>query len=366
MTAPPPIKLDSIPDVTVPLPAKRVEAPAHPIPAGALYGCRVESIDAGASLETMPACPVCGGQSARPTFAVEGLESRLLTCVGCGLGRLLPQPDPDQLRSFYPPEYYGDAGAKFSTLAELLVRVVAARRARFLCRGLSPGARVLDVGCGRGVLLSELADRGLEVHGLEVSEAAVVGADPRTRIRIAWRLAEAGYPSDWFDRVVLWHVLEHLPDPRETLDEIRRILKPGGRVVVAVPNFSSLQARWAGPDWFHLDLPRHLFHFPLPALRRLLTDCGFRCVSEHHFSLRQNPFGWVQSALNRRRSLPRNGLYTMLLRSHGPETDALDRMTRFRLRLAWWFGMPIGLGLSLVAAGLRSGATVHVVAERTP
>ena len=67
------------------------------------------------------------------------------------------------------------------------------------------------------------------------------------------------------------------------------------RLIVAVPNFSSWQARWAGAAWFHLDLPRHLFHFPLPALRRLLEECGLACRSEHHFSLRQNPFGCALS-----------------------------------------------------------------------
>jgi SAM-dependent methyltransferase len=158
-------------------------------------------------------------------------------------------------------------------------------------------------------------------------------------------------------------VLEHLSDPRRTLREIGRILKPGGRLIVAVPNYSSVQARWSGPAWFHLDLPRHLFHFPVAGLRRLLVDSGFTLRSEHHFSLRQNPFGWVQSALNRLGRLPRNGLYT-LLKSRPGAAPAYGLPARVVFRLAYWMGMPIACGLSVAEALARSGASVCIVSER--
>jgi SAM-dependent methyltransferase len=316
-----------------------------------------------APIQTQP-CPVCGQTGARPTFAIEGLEARVVTCVGCGLGSIFPQPDAATIAGFYPPEYYGHTGAKFEPLVESLVRLVAARHVRFLARRLPRGGRVLDLGCGRGVLLATFANMGFEVHGVEVSETAAQGADPRVELRFASRLADAQYPAEFFDQIVIWHVLEHVPDPRETLQEAHRILKPGGRVVVAVPNFSSWQARWAGPAWFHLDLPRHLFHFPVEALRSLLENCGLECLSEHHFSLRQNPFGWVQSLLNKSHSWPRNALYTMLQRGHEQERPTLDRRTRLKLRAAYCLGMPPALALSMVAAAFRRGATVHVVARR--
>jgi SAM-dependent methyltransferase len=196
---------------------------------------------------------------------------------------------------------------------------------------------------------------------VEMSPTAAEGADARIDIRIASHLREAGYESGFFDQVVIWHVLEHLTDPKETLEEIHRILRPGGQVVVSVPNFSSIQGRWAGPTWFQLDLPRHLFHFPVRGLRQLMETCGFECVAEHHFSLRQNPFGWVQSALNRSRSLPRNALYTLLHRRSPTATISFGALTRWKLRAAYLLGMPIALVLSIVAALLRSGASVHVV-----
>jgi len=288
-----------------------------------------------------------------------------VVCTRCGLGRFHPPPDAAAVRALYPDEYYGEPGTKFQPLIESLVRLVGARHIGFLSRNLPPGARVLDVGCGRGVLLGALADRGFEVHGLEISAEAVRGADPRAEIRIASRLREADYPDRFFDEVIIWHVFEHMSDPVETLAEVHRILVAGGRLVVAVPNFESAQARWTGPAWFHLDLPRHLYHFPLSALCALLVKTGFAVVSEHHFSLRQNPFGWVQSVLNRFPRLPRNGLYTLLHQRTAGAPAPFDTRIRFWLWLWFLVGAPLGLLATVVETVFRSGATVHVVARKT-
>ena len=311
-----------------------------------------------------PPCPACQGTLATPRFAIEGLASRLVVCAACGLGSLHPLPTPDEVAGFYPSEYYGSPGQKFTSLVEVVVRLVGSRHVNFLTRDLPRGARVLDVGCGRGVLLSALADRGLEVHGVELNEAATRGADPRAQIRIAEHLRDAGYEAGSFSKVIVWHVLEHLRDPRGTLEEAARILAPGGELVVSLPNFSSLQARLAGPGWFHLDPPRHLFHFPAEALRLLFEQTGFEVVSEHHFSLRQNPFGWVQSALNRLPGLPRNGLYTLLHQRDRGEAPPHSALTRLQLRLLYALGMPLGLALSVAAAVGRRGATVCLVGRK--
>ncbi|MGH0031853.1 MAG: methyltransferase domain-containing protein [Myxococcota bacterium] len=312
----------------------------------------------------MSPCPACGADRAAPRFQVEGIAARVVVCDDCGLGRFEPMLTAGEIRGLYPDEYYGEPGVKFQPLVERLVRLVGERHISFLSRGLARGDRVLDVGCGRGVILGALADRGLEVHGVEISAEAARGADPRAEIRIVEHLADAGYPDAFFDEVVIWHVLEHLHDPQGTVREVQRILKPGGRLIVAVPNFSSIQARWSQDAWFHLDLPRHLYQFPLGALRRMLEGAGFEVRSDHHFSLRQNPFGWIQSGLNRLSFLPRNGLYVLLHRRASREAPPYDLRTRCLLWLGLVLAAPLAAVATVVETLLRDGATVHVVAVR--
>lgn len=325
---------------------------------GGLYSREVRALADHPPVDVSP-CPACKHERATPRFAVEGVDAQVVACMECGLGRYHPMLGADAVRAFYPASYYGKPGKKFRPFIERAVRVVGARHIRFIAKQIPPGARVLDIGCGRGVLLGPLAELGFEAHGVELSEDATRGIDSRAIVRIAPTLAEARYDSEQFDMIVLWHVLEHLADPFETLAECHRLLKVGGRVLVALPNFSSIQARWAGADWFHLDAPRHLFHFSLDGLRRMLTRAGFTCGSTHHFSLRQNPFGWIQSALNRYSSRPRNDLYAFLYASE-------ERSTFGKIRAWAVFAMlsPLALGLSVVAASLRSGATVHIVGTR--
>jgi SAM-dependent methyltransferase len=332
--------------------------------AAALYQHGVHTSADPATTERVSPCPICSAESAARRFEVEGMEEKVVVCTGCGLGRLYPALSSDRLRALYPDEYYGEPGRKFQPLIEGLVRAVGERHISFLSRELPAGARILDVGCGRGVTLGALAEQGFKVHGLEISAEAASGADPRVEIRIAENLKDAEYRTASFDQVIIWHVLEHMNDPAGTLREVHRILKPGGRLIVAVPNFSSLQARFTGAAWFHLDLPRHLFHFPLPALRRLLTLTGFHVRSVHHFSLRQNPFGWIQSLMNRFGPLPRNGLYVLLHRRPPGAPLPYDARTRRWLRFWLIVSAPFALGAAFITTALRSGATVHVVAIR--
>jgi SAM-dependent methyltransferase len=145
---------------------------------------------------------------------------------------------------------------------------------------------VLDIGAGPGRLVSALNDAGFHAAGIDPSRRSVALAH------------QAGLPverRDLFehaesqlDAAVLWHVLEHLDDPPTALVTVRGWLRPGGLLLVGVPNLASMQAELAGEGWLHLDAPRPRVHFTADGLRRLLVRSGFDVVRTHHLVLEQN------------------------------------------------------------------------------
>lgn len=310
-----------------------------------------------------PPCIACHATDARRRYSIEGVSEELVECENCGLGSLFPMPNAQRIQSFYPAEYYGEPTAKFEPLVEHGVRLGAKMRVKSLVGDLPTGSKVLDIGCGRGVMLRALLDLGHEAHGVEIAPEAASGADPRAQIRIAPELAKAGYEENSFDAVIMWHVLEHLPHPEKTLAEIRRILRPGGRLILAVPNFGSLQSRRTGNHWFHLDLPRHLYHFTPETLQRLLACNEFHYESVRHMAMLQNSFGWLQSVLNRVSNTPRNSLYSLLHRGgEHPVVKSLSMWQRVKLKLGYWIGLPIAAAVSLFEAAAGQGGTIAVTA----
>lgn len=316
-------------------------------------------------------CRLCGATSFQfclnaPDFDTGQKSFALYACRNCGLVRIEPLLTEVELSSYYQPVYYGAGQAKFVGPVERLTRWLARRQARHLLQGLEDErrrcqgpVRVLDIGCGRGSLLRAFAAMGCECHGLERADFPEV--EPEAGFTLHRQLlADLPLPASYFDIVVLWHVLEHLTDPGVILAEIEQRLRPGGVLACAVPNFASWQRHWFGPDWFHLDLPRHVHHFGLPTLRQGLEEHGFQIMQVQTRALDQNLFGFVQSALNRLcRSRP-NRLYALLRR---PEGFVLDR------ELVGWL-LAAGVlsplaGIEYVVSGLAGqGATAIIQARR--
>jgi len=101
-----------------------------------------------------------------------------------------------------------------------------------------------------------------------------------------------------FDLITLWQVLEHLPEPMKTLETLTQLLKEGGILAISTPNIESLQAEMGKNQWFHLDPPRHLYLYSPQTLEQIMGSFGFALQEIHHFSLEQNPYGWLQTMLN--------------------------------------------------------------------
>jgi 2-polyprenyl-3-methyl-5-hydroxy-6-metoxy-1,4-benzoquinol methylase len=169
--------------------------------------------------------------------------------------------------------------ARWSRAASQLVRLWPGRRldAEFKVMRLDAvvGGRLLDIGCGDGSTLAALQDRGWDVQGVDFDAEAVAVARGRGLRVDVGDVTAPGHPSGSFDVVTLSHSLEHLPDPRAALREARRVLRPGGRIVIVTPNAASWLSRRYGADWQGLEPPRHLQVFTRQALSRLVADAGF-------------------------------------------------------------------------------------------
>ncbi len=256
-----------------------------------------------------PVCPICRTQGAH--FFTEGHDRlfrlavgryRLYRCRHCLCVFQYPLPREEDIRGFYPEAYWwaGDLfpAAGFAGLLRRLERgyreFVAADHVRFLercARRTRAGERaLLDVGCGSGLFLALAQGSGFASHGMDVSARAVRVV--REQYGIEARQGAVGddvWEGLQFDFVTLFHVLEHLTDPGAALAYARALLKPGGSLIVQVPNLSSLQSRFFGSRWYGLDVPRHIINFTPTGLRLLLDKAGLVIESSARFSLRDNP-----------------------------------------------------------------------------
>lgn len=199
----------------------------------------------------------------------------------------------------YDDSYYGQNERKFTGWIEKILDYFRFQKARTVMRYINAPGNILDIGCGNGRFIQGLIDKNFNGYGIELPSKS---AERATRIsgltlKIG-TLCVDDFGEHFFDAVTMWHVIEHLPAPRKTLQIIGRILKKGGFLMISLPNIDSFQSRLFGNRWLHLDSPRHLCFFSASDLKEILQPFGFEIVKIKYFSLEQNPFGMQQSILN--------------------------------------------------------------------
>ena len=220
---------------------------------------------------------------------VTGEHFQILQCARCGFG--LTDPVPLSMDRYYPPRY-----RRFNALAAFVLRRLYLRRVDGWHARLPLAGVALELGTG------------------------------------------------------MFHVLEHLSDPLTALTAVARRVKPGGTLILGIPNIASWQARSAGPFWMHLEVPRHLCHFSPDAIERALGASGFRMTRLDFRSFEHDPFGWVQSTLDRL-GFEQSLLVKLLARMQDRRSDVLSTL------VASVLAIPLGaLGLVLALASWRAGA----------
>lgn len=227
-------------------------------------------------------CNLCGGTHFT-TLEEDEPPFRVLKCRTCSLVFVHPVPGDQVLSDHYDEGYYDDwiHGQKKRRLT-----MWAKRLERLNAYGAK--GRLLDVGCGDGAFLSLAQEQGWEVMGTEISPYAARYTGARLGVEIfCGELTAAGFPDQRFDAVTLWHVWEHVKDPMAYLLDVRRILKPSGLMILAVPNvndrFMQVAYRIVKGRPLKLfsktDREVHLYHFSDSTIRAYLRKAGFRCQS---------------------------------------------------------------------------------------
>ncbi len=213
----------------------------------------------------------------------KGKEYQLVRCASCGIIRQDPIPTQQEIEGFYPNTYYSLSSGMYEKRALELARIRQGQGLKdkifaalslpffriWFNRTLPPRKgkmRLLDVGCGNGAFLSIAKKLGFEVYGVEPSDFNPTLSQKEGFTIRKGLLEDAGFGDEFFDVVTLNHVLEHAPDPAAMLADVKRIVKPGGFVIIAVPNTGSLGFRLFGRYWQDLDTPRHIYLFSIPNL----------------------------------------------------------------------------------------------------
>jgi SAM-dependent methyltransferase len=308
------------------------------------------------------ACALCGPAASERLLPIpqqdDSGQSWLVRCAGCGLRRIDPRPSPALLPRYYDTGYSAFAGRRRSPrkqrawdlLRDAYARPAAPHERAAWLAPLRPvarwaldinvaldgrrGLRILDVGCGFGDLLAYLRSRGCVVQGVDPDPRAADAAAAYDVPVHVGSLESLRAPAGSFDVAVLCHSLEHVMDPEPLLREVHRLLRPGGRLHVAVPNGGAAGLAIEGVDWMHFSHPLHLWFFDVFALGRLLARCGFAPCEGPSTTSRWHPLGtW------------RNGVRTAGFRA---ATGRLLRIARHRLSMS------------------RSGDVLRVVGVRLP
>jgi SAM-dependent methyltransferase len=218
---------------------------------------------------------------------VSGEVFQVQTCGSCAFRWTSPRPSDEHIGPYYnSPDYLSHNNQKktlFSLVYNTLRLWAAGQKVRSVVQHLrtkTPSQTPrkgawLDVGCGIGVFLQAAKRQGYGAVGVELSESARLQASQRLQEPVYEQLEQA---TGTYQAITLWHVLEHLPHPEETLKKLWELAEPGAVLAIAVPNPDSWDAKHYGTDWAAWDVPIHFWHFNQSSVKTLLGRTGWKCT----------------------------------------------------------------------------------------
>lgn len=256
------------------------------------------------------ACDWCGTVEGEELFTGPDLladlpgQFRLVRCAQCKIIRQNPRLKWESLKLYYSVDYspYESIIDRERSRFKRADRAYGMQKRLKAIERFKNGGRLLDVGCGTGVFLAEAKKNPhWEVSGVEPNLMAADYARNELEIPIfPERFSDAPLPESCYDVITMWNVLEHLDHPVQDLRRAVEILRPGGMLVICIPNLESIGAKIFGPAWAGWDLPRHLYLFPQHQLKTVLENIGLieidrQCIAGSHSAEGLNLRFWLKA-----------------------------------------------------------------------
>ena len=235
-------------------------------------------------MKQIDTCPVCNNSEFLPflncvDYTVSRETFSIVSCKNCGFKFTNPRPADADLGKYYKSDNYISHSNTKKGIVNYLYQVVrkhTLEKKLSLVNSLGSKGKILDVGCGTGEFLSICKRGGWETLGIEPDQDAKALGIKNYGLSVLQETALKTLPESSFDIISMWHVLEHVPNLNERLRDLKKILKPGGSIIVAVPNCSSKDALRYKQFWGAYDAPRHLWHFTPKDIQAIFSEQGMR------------------------------------------------------------------------------------------
>ncbi len=214
-------------------------------------------------------CPWCGSEKAqiylwlKDEFLTKE-DFQIYECLQCGLLYTEPRPDKEKIGQYYKSEeYYSHQENTKGFIPKIYetVKSINLKKKYKIAANKHEAGKMLDIGCGVGDFIQMMEKKGWDCVGVEPSEQAKSIASKRIKAKMINPEQLAELKGEEYDLITMWHVLEHVENLKEEIGQLERLLKKGGKLIVAVPNFKSYDAQYYNTHWAAYDVPRHLNHF---------------------------------------------------------------------------------------------------------
>lgn len=234
-------------------------------------------------------CPVCNSTEINPLLTVKdhsvsGEDFVIWQCAVCSLRFTQDVPDEASIARYYASQdYISHSNTEKGLLNKLYQKVrqyTLQSKAGLIIRYTKKEGKVLDVGAGIGAFLFTMKEKGWEISGIEPDEGARKNAKELFNLTLHEPSALPQLSLNTFDAITLWHVLEHVHQLHNYIEQLKNLLTAEGKIFIAVPNYTSGDAAAYKTYWAAYDVPRHLYHFTPKSIEKLMEQHGLKIIAK--------------------------------------------------------------------------------------